>query len=272
MHIITPPQLPDHFLAIGHRGLPGVPRKGENTIESFKGAVKSGANAIEYDLRRTKDGKIVVFHDRTLERITGMPGALADYTYEELSALDAGYGRRIPLFEEVLRQIGARAAYNIELKETGLSEEVLGLIVKYEMQEHAFVSAFDSRDDFGKDAGTSTWDDLAIFPKNGIPVALLAGTDKIDRTGEDGFVAAAIARHASAINPPFTSVTQSLVDLAHAKGLKVYVYTVNEPADIRRMIALGVDGIFSDDVSRVLAEEMGESVASPFQDTVSEAV
>jgi len=266
--IMTINALPEDSLRIGHRGHPGFPRTGENTIESFEEAMAHDANAIEYDLRRTKDGRIVCFHDDTMERITGMPGLISDYAYEELAALDAGYGRRIPLLEDVLKQIGKRAVHNIELKETGLAEEVLKLVVKYGLCGCVFVSAFDARHDRSVANGTATWDDLGVFPPCGIPIALLAGEARIARLGEQGFVAAALVRHASAVNPPLASATRSLVELAHEADLKVYVYTVNEPDDIARMISIGVDGIFSDFVERLSPQQPFLPIVSAIPEAV----
>lgn len=239
--------LPDAFLRIGHRGRPGEPRFGENTLLSFRKAVLLGANAIEYDLRRTRDGKIVVIHDATVDRTTNGKGAVSDLSYDELLELDAGFGEPIPLWRDVLREFSWRNVFqNIELKEAGLSAEVLQIIREEGLEGSVIVSAFDAHDDPSGNDGTVLWDDLALFPKNKIPVALLAGEERIARMGEPWFIASAKERSSNAVNPSFQAITPSLVSLAHRSGLKVYVWTVNTPSEIERSKKCGVDGIFCD--------------------------
>ncbi|MFD6726503.1 glycerophosphodiester phosphodiesterase, partial [Streptomyces sp. NPDC060131] len=89
-----------NFLTIGHRGAMGV--EPENTLRSFVAAEQAGLDVVELDLHLSKDGALVVMHDADVDRTTDGTGAIADKTLEELRALDAGRGERIPVFEEVL--------------------------------------------------------------------------------------------------------------------------------------------------------------------------
>ena len=88
-------------VSIAHRGgiVSGVP---ENTLAAFREAINQGADAIEIDLRGTKDGEIVIIHDKTVDRTTNGRGRVIDQTLVELKMLDAGHGERIPTYEEVL--------------------------------------------------------------------------------------------------------------------------------------------------------------------------
>src|SRR3989344_9284029 len=90
------------MLRIGHRGAPGNPRCGENTFTSFRKAIWSGADAIELDVRKSKDNKLVVIHDLWLERTTGKLDYVNNCSYEELKKLDAGFGDHIPLLGQVV--------------------------------------------------------------------------------------------------------------------------------------------------------------------------
>ena len=82
-------------MIFGHRGAPGYPRQGENTIASFKKALQCGANGVEFDVRRCADGQLVVIHDETIDRTTTGRGRVADLTYDELRQFDAGFGEPV---------------------------------------------------------------------------------------------------------------------------------------------------------------------------------
>ncbi len=240
------------MISIGHRGSPGNPRYGENTIRSFDLAIKAGADALEFDVRKTKDGKLILMHDLSVKRTTNGTGNVTDLTYEELKSFDAGYGEKIPLFSEVLDRFAGVIPLNSELKEAGTEDMVLQELLRPRLRSYdpwIMISAFDA-DDNDRDA-SSSWSQLRIFPPANIPIALLATKLKIKRIGEDGFVQAGKRLGASAINPEKTGTTSSLVKLAHEEGLKVYVWTVNELAELRRLKEMGVDGVFCDFPERV---------------------
>jgi len=243
------------LISIGHRGSPGNPRYGENTIRSFDLAIKAGADALEFDVRKTKDGKLILMHDLSVKRTTNGTGNVTDLTYEELKSFDAGYGEKIPLLSDVLDRFGGTFPLNAELKEAGTENQVLEEIrSRPELRRYTawvMVSAFDT-DDNDRDANSS-WNQLRIFPPANIPIALLATKSKIKRMGEKGFVQAGKQLRADAINPESAGTTPTLVKLAHDAGLKVYVWTVNELADLRRFKEMGVDGVFSDFPERVHA-------------------
>lgn len=239
---------------IGHRGHPGSPRYGENTIRSCHEAIMYGANMLEGDIRRTKDSILVVTHDETMDRVTGGKalGRVCDYTLKELQQFDVGYGQYVPTLAEVLDTFGGKIKLNIELKETGLSQNILDLVESHNLKYSILISAFDVRDDPDGADGTVTWDDLGIFVEHSIPIALLAGTEKVRRMREEGFVAEGVTRRAYALNTSLEATTSSLVERVHAAGLEVNVWTVNDPADIGRLVEIGVDGIFSDFVERLV--------------------
>lgn len=136
---------------LAHRGASGTAP--ENTIAAFKKALIDGCDGFEFDIQQTKDGKIVVFHDWTLERTTNGKGHLREYTLEELKKLDAGSwfgkqfkGEKIPTLEEALDSIPDDKLINIELKEEYSAErdtenKVLEIIKKYP-NKNIIVSSF----------------------------------------------------------------------------------------------------------------------------------
>src|SRR5688572_18739420 len=131
------------MLIFGHRGAPGFPRRGENTIKSFNKALAAGADGIEFDIRRCADGRIVIIHDDTVDRTTNGKGFVAALAYRELAQLDAGEGETIPLLSEVLDRFGQKCILNIEIKDPGLGPDVRKLILDRRVTANTIVSAFD---------------------------------------------------------------------------------------------------------------------------------
>lgn len=230
------------FRKFGHRGAPGWPRRGENTISSFNRALELGADALEFDVRPTQDEMLVVIHDLAVDRTTNGHGNVSDMTSAELRELDAG-GDCIPSLEEVFDNFGGHCLLNIELKENGLANLVQGMVLEREIENSVIISAFDS-DDNDPDSNSS-WDDLADCPYE-VKTAFLATNKKIQKMGEREYIETAVLRGASAIHPEAKAVTLSLIQIAHTMKLYVNVWTVNQPREILRFKAMGVDGLISD--------------------------
>src|SRR5437868_8837253 len=130
-------------MIFGHRGAPGYPRSGENTIASFKKALQCGADGIEFDVRRCADGRIVVIHDDTIDRTTNGRGPVSAFSYEQLRTFDAGFGEPIPLLSDVLDQFGTSCVLNIELKDSGIAHDVKQLVLECRLERHVIISSFD---------------------------------------------------------------------------------------------------------------------------------
>src|SRR5215813_4246131 len=131
------------MIIFGHRGAPGYPRHGENTIGSFTKALRCGAGGLEFDVRRCGDGRLVVIHDDTINRTTNGRGRVRNMSYEQLQRFDAGAGEAIPLLTDVLDEFGSQCVLNIELKDTGIANEVRTLVVERGLQQQVLVSTFD---------------------------------------------------------------------------------------------------------------------------------
>ena len=117
------------LLLIGHRGT--RTNYDENTINSFKKAIEYGAEYIEFDVRRSKDGKLIILHDSTLDRTTNGSGLLKNFNFEEICNFKTLVNQdHIPLLSEVLFQLRGKIKFMIELKEESLKEEVGNLIEK----------------------------------------------------------------------------------------------------------------------------------------------
>lgn len=122
----------------------------ENTWIAFHKGIEMGANGIELDLQKTKDNKIVIFHDNTIDAKSNGKGKICDYTYDELLKLDFGSwfdakfeGVSIMLFEDFAKEfLGKNLTFAIELKEAGIEKEVLDIIKTYQTNSKIYVSSF----------------------------------------------------------------------------------------------------------------------------------
>ena len=213
------------MIIFGHRGAPGFPRRGENTIASFRKALQCGATGLEFDVRRCGDGRLVVIHDETIDRTTNGRGRVAGLSYEQLRQFDAGGGEAIPLLADVLDQFGAKCLLNIELKDAGIALEVKKLVLERGLEQNVIVSAFE-------------WTELRLLTPE-VPLALLSS-----KLGN--LIEAAREMGAAAIHPRRDLVTAALIASARDAKLRVHVWTVNDPSEISHFRDLGVDGIFTD--------------------------
>lgn len=210
----------------------------ENTLLSIRRALDMGALCVEVDVQYV-DGQLVVFHDERLERTSNGTGYLSEQSFEYLRSLDVGEGQRIPTLEEVFEVIGSRAGLNIELKGAGTAVPVAGLISKLIAagwdKDKILLSSFNHRE-------------LLNFRRLNQEIklgALIRGLPVNDaKFAEDLGV--------FSVHPALDFVDRQFVDDAHARGFKVFVYTVNHPEDIDRMYRLGVDGVFTSYPERVL--------------------
>lgn len=217
------------MLCIGHRGAAG--HEPENTLRSIRRALELGADGIEIDVYAVH-GELLVIHDTTLDRTTNGRGRLTDHTLEELRALDAGHGERIPTLAEVFDTVDQRALINIELKGRETAVPTLALIERYVNErgwrhEDFLVSSFRRRE---------------LRALKGTPVR----RGVLFVRSPWGFARTARDLGAWSVHFDVHFLREKQVSEAHRLGLKVFVYTVNNPGEIARCRAWGVDAIFSD--------------------------
>lgn len=224
------------MLCIGHRGAMG--HAPENTLKSVAKALELGAPWLEIDVFYV-DRHLIVIHDGRLERTTNGTGYLSDKTFSYLRTLDAGDGEKIPTLEEVFDLVGDRAGINVELKGPGTAEPVVKSIrKKFDpkwVEKGILVSSF-----FHHEIETLKRVDSRI--RTG---ALIAGVP-LD------YAAFAHKLRAYSVHQSIEFIGTEFISDAHRRGLKVFVYTVNDPEDIKRMRSLGVDGVFTNYPERVL--------------------
>ncbi len=127
------------FLYIGHRGTRTV--FDENTITSFEKAIKFGANCIEFDVRETKDGKLIILHDPTLNRTINCSGLLKNFSYDEIKELRTrNHGDAIPLLSEVFKVLKGKISFMIELKDDNIKDRVLKIVNDHNLLEDCIFS------------------------------------------------------------------------------------------------------------------------------------
>ncbi len=224
------------LLCIGHRG--ACAHAPENTLASVRKALELGAPCLEIDVYHV-DRHLVVFHDDRLERTTNGTGYLLEQRFETLRTLDAGCGERIPTLEEVFATVDRRAGVNIELKGPATARPVVRLLAELRRggwpDELILVSSFDHRQ-------------LAEVRR--LDPGIRIGALIVGLPVNDAAFAAALGAYSLHLSLEF--IDRRLVADAHARGLQVFVFTVNHPEDIRKMAQLGVDGVFTDFPERVL--------------------
>lgn len=133
------------FVQYAHRGASKY--RPENTMSAFSEAVRMGVNGIETDIQRTKDGVLVLFHDNTLQRVTGQTGSVCEYTYEQLQSFRVKKGElcdTIPTLEAFLRQFADKEiAFALELKVDGVEKEVVDLVYRYGVNKRTVITSFE---------------------------------------------------------------------------------------------------------------------------------
>ncbi len=223
------------MLCFGHRGARG--HEPENTLLSIAKALELGAGWIEIDVYAVENA-LVVIHDDRLERTTNGTGSVSDRPLAYLRALDAGKGQRIPLLDEVFDLVGQKAGINVELKGPGTADPVAGFIAKRLTDGWTYDRILVSSFDLGQLERIHKLNPNirigALFDACPIPFA------ECERT-----------LAAYSIHPSLACVDAALIQDAHMRGMKVFVFTVNSPEEIARLRTMGVDGVFSDFPERV---------------------
>jgi glycerophosphoryl diester phosphodiesterase len=227
---------PETLFCFGHRGAGG--HEPENTVRSVRRALELGAAGVEVDVHFV-DGQLMVIHDDTLDRTTNGHGRVAKKTFTQLRALNAGLGERIPTLAEIFDAVDRRAVINVELKGPHTAAPVAALIAEY-VDRRGW-----SHDDFL----VSSFDHARIREVKKLRPEIRTGA-LIERVPR-GLAQFAEALGAWSLHAGKRCVTPALVADARRRGLKVFVYTINEPKEIARMKVLGVDGVFSDFPERV---------------------
>ncbi len=229
---------------VAHRGATGYAP--ENTIAAFDLAVEMKADYIEIDVQRSKDGKLVLIHDTTVDRTTDGTGKVGDLTYDQLRSLDAGSwkgeqfaGEQIPTFEEILERYRGKVGILIELKApelySGIEEQVAEALKERNLDkpqnEKIIIQSFNFE-------SMKKVNDL--LPK--VPVGVLT-SNRADTTAE---ALQEFSTYADWFNPSYGIVTEELVNQVHSLGMKIGSWTVRSQEAADFLFEMNVDAIITD--------------------------
>jgi glycerophosphoryl diester phosphodiesterase len=240
---------------IGHRGAAGT--HPENTLSAFAAALDQGAQILESDVHVTRDGVPILLHDPSVERVTEVRGDAADLDWAELSTFDAGYrfqdelgktpyresGITIPSVEEAFERF-PDARFNLEIKcpDRPAIEAILDLVERFDRSGRTLLAA-------GEDGIMRDWREIA----SGHPASPAFGASVAEIVGAIGSALAGTPMPpgvmALQIPPDFGGnplATPALIDHAHAQGVEVHVWTINDLEEIASLLDRGVDGIVTD--------------------------
>ncbi len=237
-------------LLVAHRGGSGIAP--ENTLTAFRSAVQEwGADMLEMDVRLTRDGEVVVIHDATVDRTTDGTGPVASFTYPELQQLDAGArfvdpegkasfagtGVKVPRFEDVLTAL-PNTRLNVEAKEPQVADRLVAVIRRHGAERRVLVAAEFERTRRSVRGYPGPWGASRHHVLFFLLSARLPGgglyTPEVD------------ILQVPEVWKGIRIVNRRFVREAHRRNLPVQVWTVDAPDDMRRLLAMGVDGIQTD--------------------------
>jgi len=211
---------------MGHRGAPAD--EPENTLRSFARALAVGVAAVELDVHLTKDGRLAVIHDETLDRTTNGRGPVQDFTLAELKKLDAGRGEPVPSLEEVFDLVQGKAHLVVELKKPEAARALLNFFQARRAFEFATIISF--------------WHPAVKALKQTEPrlsTGVLMVGCPVDPVG------LARAADADALILQYAYVTPELVAAAHNHSLLVYVWNIDDTKTLKPYLTMNLDGIGS---------------------------
>lgn len=207
----------------------------ENTLPSFRAALKIGVNELELDLRATQDGQVVVIHDASVDRTTDGTGLVAELTFEEIRRLDAGGGAPIPTFAEVLD--ATTGSLQTEIKDPRAIDPMMATLAdRPEAMARLAPTSFDAGS-VGR---------LAELLPN-VCVGLIskeASAALLNRAAELG---------ARRVLVRLAAATAEFVQQAHDRGFRVDVWPIDTPEQVRQAVELDADGFTTDDPRIVAA-------------------
>jgi glycerophosphoryl diester phosphodiesterase len=231
---------------VAHRGASG--NYPENTLIAFQKALEIGVDEIELDLYLTKDDRLIIMHDSTVDRTTDGTGAISELTLAEIKALDAGgvfgeqfRGERVPTWEEALELVQGKVGLNVHLKEGGnpdghYERKVAKALIDFHMVEDSILTCSDAS--VGIFADIDSRIECRIFRAN--------------RTPEE-YIRKSVEMGLRTMQPGRDITTRDFIQKAHAAGRIVHVFYADTPEDMCAYIEIGVDGILTNYPERLKA-------------------
>lgn len=234
------------MIYFAHRGYSS--KYPENTLLAFDKALSAGAEAVEFDVHKTKDNKLVVIHDENIKRTFNGNGLIKDLTLAELKSYSSNNSEfkesklcKIPTLDQVFELLlSYNIIINLEIKTDiiqyeNIEKEILDTIDHYNLENKVIISSFNHKS-LEKCRDLNSTIRLGMLFDNKI----------------SGIVEAAKALNAYSLHPNFKLVHEDLIKEAHENNLKVFAYTVNSPTIAKALESLNCDGIFTDDIKKFI--------------------
>ena len=244
-----------HPVRIAHRGASGAGLAPENTLAAFERAIQIGVDAVELDVRSTRDGALVVLHDPLLDRTTDREGPVRELSLEQVRAADAGgwfapefAGQKVPALAEALDLMRRRALAVIEIKADHLAEAVLGVVDDLAMEDQVVIQSF----------STETIRRVKVIDP-AAPAALLVGQlpTSPSRMRARRMVREVLSLGANILNIWHAALTPAFFEEVRKRGLAAWTWTVDEEVVLRDVIQMGVQGVATNRPDR-LNDVLGE--------------
>lgn len=248
-------------LAIAHRGQRAtVP---EQTLEAYRVAIELGCDAIECDVQRTRDGRLAMFHDLTLERTTDGHGPIAAIDWDDLQRLDAGSwldsrfaGLRVPSLEDTIElAVETGIPLCIEIKGTPAEAPATAAVVAALLRDRGLLGRM----------LISSFDHAALAAATDVAPAAFLAPERLPESGPPDpatAVAQATALGATVLQHRWEDLTVEVVDALHDAGVAVWSWPIDSLESIAHGVAVGVDALIGDDVP-LLLEGLGRAPALP---------
>ena len=234
------PALPRIF---AHRGFAAGPGLIENTILAFQAALDLGATHIESDIQVTKDGVAVLFHDDDLIRVAGLPQRIEEIESQQLLEIDLGGGVRIPTLREALTVL-PEARFNLDLKVSAAIDPAVAIIRELEAEQRVLLTSFSEA---RRNAAVLQFSGSVASSAGGARVLGIWLAAKLHLNG----IVRRLAAPVQALQLPtgkglIRFDSPGFITAVSSAGLELHYWTINEPAEMQRLIALGAHGIVTD--------------------------
>jgi len=223
------------ILRIAHRGASGYAP--ENSLEAFRKALQLNSDVVEFDVRSTRDGELVIAHDDSIDRVTNGSGNISALTINEIRNYRLANGEAIPTFTEVVELLMHRCIYKVDIKDIHSVGSVMKVIAAKGIEDLTIITS----------KVHSVLEDIRRFSSK-IKIELGGYVDgtpvehELKRIKELG---------ADIMSPHVSIINEAMVKKAHSVGIEVHVWDVNDREAISRVKNIRVDGITSDFPDRI---------------------
>jgi glycerophosphoryl diester phosphodiesterase len=229
-------------LAFAHRG--GSAGGLENTMAAFAQAVDMGYRHVETDVHVTRDGRLVAFHDPTLDRVTDLVGAIGELTWAQVAAAEVGSGGSVPLLTDLL-DAWPELCLNVDVKADNAVDPLVDAIRRTGSLDRLCIGSFSGRRLLRVRAALGPRLCTSLGPREVLRLRAASLLPALGSGGTPGVPCVQVPPRAAGL----PLVDRRFVDHAHALGMQVHVWTVDDPVEMNRLLDLGVDGIMTDELA-----------------------